>query len=97
MPKEFLDVIPLSQLPIGKKGMVVELLAEGLIRHRMLDLVILRNTIIEAKRRSPAGDPTAYEIRGTIIGLRKEDACLIRVKPLEESGGNGNEESTSIS
>lgn len=97
MPKELLDVIPLSQLPIGKKGMVVDLLAEGLIRHRMLDLGILRKTIIEAKRRSPAGDPTAYEIRGTIIGLRKEDACLIRVKPLEERGGDGNEESTSIS
>lgn len=80
------DVIPLDQLSIGQKGVVVELRAEGLLRKRLLDLGILRDTVVEAKRRSPAGDPTAYYIRGTLIGLRKEDAHLIRILPLEESG-----------
>ena len=34
----------------------------------------------EGARRSPAGDPTAYRIRGGVIALRREQADMIQVE-----------------
>ena len=48
----------------------------------MLDLGIVKNTIIKPVLKSPSGDPVAYEIRGAIIALRKEDSDLIMVKKI---------------
>ena len=47
----------------------------------MLDLVLIKGTIVEAVQKSPAGDPIAYFIRGTLIAIRSEDAekCLVEV------------------
>lgn len=54
--------------------------ANGNIRRRILDLGIVQGTRIKPVLKSPLGDPTAYEIRGTIIALRKEDSKLIYVE-----------------
>ena len=43
----------------------------------MLHLGLIKGTVVEALQRSPAGDPTAYFIRGTVIALRNEDANKI--------------------
>lgn len=51
----------------------------GAIRRRLLDLGIVSGTKITAILKSPSGDPTAFEIRGSVIALRKEDANLIEV------------------
>ncbi|HZK28267.1 MAG TPA: FeoA family protein, partial [Thermoclostridium sp.] len=45
-----------------------------------LDLGLVSNTAIEALQKSPSGDPTAYQIRGAVIALRKEDAFNILVE-----------------
>lgn len=67
----------LSELPIGKSGRVVSLLSEGITRSRLLDLGLVTGTVVEAVRRSPAGDPTAFNIRGALIALRKEESDKI--------------------
>lgn len=69
----------LSDVDIGKFAKVKELLAEGLLRERMLALGITRGLSIEVVRRGPSGDPTVYYIRGAMIALRKEEAELISV------------------
>jgi Fe2+ transport system protein FeoA len=72
----------LTEIALGKKVRVVELLSKGLSRQRMLDLGIVPNTIIYVLRRSPFGDPTAYLIRDTCIALRDDEAENIIVKDL---------------
>lgn len=52
----------------------------GQQRRRMLDFGIVPGTKIRAELRSLGGDPTAYEIRGTIIALRKSQADFVYVK-----------------
>lgn len=52
-------------------------------RRRFMDLGILPGTRIIAEMRSPSGDPTAYNIRGALIALRREQANLIKVKRIE--------------
>lgn len=86
MSEKISSPIPLSELDPGRRGRVRELAVEGLVRRRLLDLGVVPNTMIETIRRSPAGDPTAYRVRGTTIGLRREDAqgILVEPEPLKE-------------
>jgi len=70
-------ILPLSQLPKGASGTVKYLTAQGQVRRHLLDLGLVAGSRIESIRRSPAGDPTAFNIRGAIIALRNEDADQI--------------------
>jgi ferrous iron transport protein A len=76
------NYFPLHLIPCGKLAQVKELLAAGNSRRRMLDLGVITGTVIQALRRSPSGDPTAYEIRGAVIALRSEEASQILVELL---------------
>lgn len=76
-------IISLRKLPIGKKCAVIDISSKGKERNRMLDLGIVKNTIIEALQKSPSGDPVAYFIKGTVIALRNEDAKQVLVKILK--------------
>ena len=77
-----MEKLDLSQLPVGRRGKVISLQAEGLIRSRLLDLGLIPETVVEVIRRSPAGDPIAYGIRGAIIALRSEVSRLVTVSLL---------------
>ncbi len=70
----------LYDLPIDKPGIVQEISANGSLKRRLLDLGIIPNTTITPILKSPSGDPTAFEIRGSIIAIRKEDTSLIKIK-----------------
>lgn len=74
--------IPLNFLPLGKKGKVKALNSNGLIRRRMLDLGLISDTEVEALQQSPSGDPIAYNIRGSVIALRSEEASKILIEAL---------------
>ena len=71
----------LSVLKLGDVGRVVEISPRcvGAARRRFLDLGILPGTLIRAEMVSPGGDPTAYRIRGALIGLRHEQADMIGI------------------
>ena len=76
------NLIHLHNVPIGEKAKVIELISEGILRRRMLDLGLIEGTVVEALRKSPSGDPTAYYIRGAVIALRSEEATQIIVELL---------------
>lgn len=76
------NIIPLNNLPLGRKAIVKDLISDGNIRRRMLDLGIIHNTEVEALQKSPSGDPVAYSIRGTVIALRSEEASKIMVEEI---------------
>ena len=70
----------LYELPLDTIGTVNDLKCKGNIRRRLLDLGLVKGTKITPVFKSPSGDPTAYEIRKTLIALRKEDSILIDLK-----------------
>ncbi|WP_066500367.1 FeoA family protein [Abyssisolibacter fermentans] len=74
--------IPLYKLAIGKTAMVKKIICDGYSRRRLLDLGITKNSTIKAERKSPSSNPIAYNIRGSIIALRNEEAKNIIVIPL---------------
>ena len=53
---------------------------EPAVQQRLKDLGIVPGTRIRCLYRSPLQDPTAYEIRGAVIALRKEDSAEILVE-----------------
>ena len=76
------NYIPLFEVNIGSRARISRLLSMGLSRRRMLDLGLIPGTVINVIRKSPLGDPIAYNIRGTLIALRKEEAEQILVSKI---------------
>ncbi|MBE6021238.1 MAG: ferrous iron transport protein A [Clostridiales bacterium] len=66
--------LTLNRLCIGQKARISALNSTGSLRRRMLDLGLTKGAAVEVLHKSPAGDPTAYSVRGTVIALRSEDA-----------------------
>lgn len=75
-------VITLDELAVNEAGAVVGIspACRGPQRRRLLDLGVVPGTEIRAVMRSAAGDPIAYDIRGALIALRREQAEWIRVR-----------------
>ncbi len=71
--------IELHRLLPGQMGVIQEVQGSGLSRRRILDLGMVPGTLVEVMRRSPLGDPVAYQVRGTIIALRQDEASQISV------------------
>lgn len=72
----------LNQLEIGQKAKVKQIETEETIKRRLLDIGLIKDSIVECILKSPLGDPFAYSIRGTLIAIREEDASNILVEVL---------------
>ena len=73
--------LTLSALSLGESAIVTHIFAEPDMECRLTDLGLVPGTKVTCMTRSPAGDPSAYLIRGTLIALRKADADGIHIKP----------------
>jgi DtxR family Mn-dependent transcriptional regulator len=73
----------------AKQGDAVEVIGispacQGIQRRRLLDLGLVPGTRVTAELTSASGDPVAYDIRGALIALRREQASWIRVRPARQ-------------
>lgn len=69
----------LNDLPLNTIGYIESLNCKGNIRRRLLDLGLVKGSSITPILISPSKDPRAFDIRGTLIAIRKEDAKYINV------------------
>ncbi len=70
----------LADLPEGKSGTIRDIDALSPTAQRLLDMGFVPGTVIRAIKRAPMGDPTTYEIRGYLVGLRRSESVLIDVE-----------------
>ena len=68
------DIINLNELNLNECGTIEKVKCEGNIKRRLLDLGLVKGTKIIPVLVSPSRDPRAFEIRGSLIAIRKEDA-----------------------
>ena len=75
--------ICLSDMRPGQHAVVSDLQSTGSMRRRLLDMGLIKNTVVECLGRSPGGDPSAFLIRGAVIAIRSEDCkdILIHMPP----------------
>jgi Mn-dependent DtxR family transcriptional regulator/Fe2+ transport system protein FeoA len=76
-------LIPLAELHTGRSAEVVSLddACQGYSRRRLMDLGFTQGARIKAALSTFAGDPRAYEIRGTLVALRRDQSRLVYVRP----------------
>jgi len=70
----------LNELKINETGFIKDLNCADGVKRRLLDLGLIKGTKITPVFVSPSGDPTAFEIRGSVIAIRVEDTKLISLK-----------------
>jgi DtxR family Mn-dependent transcriptional regulator len=72
----------LASINIGEEATVLNIskACRGQQRRRLLDLGIVPGTKVRAEMRSASGDPTAYNVRGALVALRKHHAEMIFVQ-----------------
>ena len=77
-------VLRLSDLPDNERAEVVGLddACQGFSRRRLMDLGFTEGARIRPALRTFVSDPRAYEVRGTLIALRKDQASQVLVRPV---------------
>ena len=70
-------IISLKEMQPDQKAQIKALTASGSIRRRLLDIGLVEGTEIKCVGKSPAGDPSAFYIRGAVIALRSEDSSNV--------------------
>ena len=76
----------LDRLPPDRRAVVQEVFAQGAERRRLQELGFVPGAQVECVGTSPLGDPRAYQLRGTVIALRRRDARPVRVAFLSNTG-----------
>jgi DtxR family Mn-dependent transcriptional regulator len=76
--------VRLSSLKIDELAKIVGLSKEcrGENRRRLLDLGFVVGTEIKIDMNSPLGNPVAYEVKGTSIALRNDQASKILINKI---------------
>ena len=79
-------VVRLSDLPDDRVAEVVTLdeACQGFSRRRLMDLGFTEGARIRPALRTFAGDPRAYEVRGTTIALRRDQSSQVLVRPIDD-------------
>ena len=72
----------LSDTKVGDKVIVDKITTNDSIKRRLLDLGLIPGTRIENVLKSPMGEINAYNIRGSLIAIRLEDASNIIVEAI---------------
>lgn len=69
----------LASLRQGERARVIKMEVPGGLGRRLEDMGMIPGTEISCRMRTPGAALGAYELRGTVIALRKCDARLIAV------------------
>lgn len=77
------EIIPLHQLRHGLKATVVRIDLQPAESQRIMELGLIRNTEVVLLKTAPLGDPMEILVRGSRLSIRKNQACLILVRPTE--------------
>lgn len=70
----------LGELKPNKAGIVIKIEGQGVIKRRLFDMGITPGTKITVRKMAPLGDPMEIELRGYVMGIRKEEANKIIIE-----------------
>lgn len=73
-------IFSLAQLPVGHQGTIIQINALKAEKERFIDLGLAPSSQVKTLFKSPSKNPTAYEVMGAVLALRKEDASKILIK-----------------
>ncbi|MFA6201155.1 MAG: ferrous iron transport protein B [Bacteroidales bacterium] len=74
----------LNDLKNGEKGIIIKIRGRGLFLKRITEMGFVKGHIVEAIKAAPFNDPVQYRILSSEISIRRSDASLIDIIPLDE-------------
>ena len=72
--------VPLNQLAVGQRGIIVRIGGEKHLRHRLLEMGMVPGEMVIVERVAPLGDPVEFTVKGYRLSLRKTEAAQILVE-----------------
>ncbi|MFA8300756.1 MAG: DtxR family transcriptional regulator [Hyphomicrobiales bacterium] len=69
----------LFDIKVNESAIIEDVVAEKYQKRRFLDLGFVKGTSVSKVMKAPSGDPCSYEIRGTVIALRNDEASKILI------------------
>ena len=72
----------LSEMKEGESARIVKIGGNGAIRRRILEMGIIRDSIIHVEKYAPLKDPLELIVKGYHISLRVEEATQIIVEKI---------------
>jgi len=78
--------VTMDRLSPGESA-VVEHIERSALSDRLSALGLTEGTAVSCLFRAPLGDPVAYDIRGAVIALRREDSGCVSVVRGGDVGG----------
>ncbi|MDO5712933.1 MAG: FeoA family protein [Tissierellia bacterium] len=76
-------MLTLRDAEIGGFYSVKKIHGLGPVKRRIMDMGVTKNTPLYVRKVAPLGDPVQITIRNYELSLRKEDAGMIEVVPIE--------------
>lgn len=73
----------LASLGESQTARVRSIEGETETRRRLLEMGLCPGVTVELVRRAPLGDPCEFRVRGYMLSLRREQARLVTVTPVE--------------
>ena len=81
MPEKKIDTA--ANLIPGEKANIVKVSGEARLKRRLLDMGVVRGSVIQMVRHAPLGDPIDVKIKGYHLSLRKSEARHITIKRIK--------------
>ncbi len=78
--------VPLHELKVGQRGIVVRVGGQGPVRRRMMDMGLVTGAEVKVARVAPLGDPVEFEVKGYHLSLRKSEARNVIIEVPAEKG-----------
>lgn len=76
-------MLTLKEVKVGDTCRVLKINGEGALRRRIMDMGITKNTQIYVRKVAPLGDPIELTVRGYELTIRKSEAEMVEVEPVE--------------
>lgn len=77
----------LSELKTGQSGVIVKILGHGAFRKRVVEMGFVKGKTIKVLLSAPLRDPVKYSIMGYEVSLRRSEAHLVEIIPLDDAAG----------
>ncbi|MDR2840612.1 MAG: ferrous iron transport protein B [Paludibacter sp.] len=77
--------IYLSDIPTAAEVVIVKVLGHGAFRKRITEMGFVKGKIVRVIKNAPLLDPVEYSIMGYNVSLRRSEAEMIEVLPIEDA------------
>lgn len=81
----------LSDLQPGERGVIIKILGQGAFRKRVMEMGFVKGHTIEVLLNAPLQDPVKYKVMGYEVSLRRAEARLIEIMPVDSHTLSENE------